>query len=241
MAEEWEHLATWWAGEARSDAVFDTDVAPFVLSLIEGGSDAVSEGDGGDPPWLDLGCGEGRMLRQMTGPVIGCDVALDLVRLAAQVAPVVRCRLPDLGWVRPGTLAGAYAVLMIEHVADLGALFEAARSVVTPGGHLVVVSNHPAFTAEGAGPIIDLTDGEVLWRWGPYFETQAVPTVIDGARVVTFHHRPLGAILTAAAEAGWCLERCEERPLSADAIIANPGYQGQEFAPRLVGMRWRSG
>ncbi len=251
MTDEWEHLAGWWADEARSDAVFGTDVAPFTLSLIDGAGSGPDAESGGDPfrrrsgtddvPWLDLGCGEGRMLRRMTRPVIGCDISHDLARLGASAAPVVRCRLPDLAWIRPGTLAGAYAVLTVEHIADLSALFESVRRVVRPEGSLVVVSNHPSFTADGSGPIIDLSDGEVLWRWGPYFETGAVPTILDGTRSVTFHHRPLGAILTTAAEAGWRLERCEERPLSTDAIAAHPGYQGQEFVPRLVGIRWRTG
>jgi hypothetical protein len=64
-------------------------------------------------------------------------------------------------------------------------------------------------------------------------------TELSPGHTVTFHHRPLGVLLTAAADAGWHLERCIEQPLSADVMAAEPGYTGQECIPRLLGVRWR--
>lgn len=230
-AGEWGGLAAWWLTEVADDHIFASDVAPLIEELV---------GPSRATPWLDLGCGEGRVMRLLGEGVIGCDQEDVLLRAARDAGPVVRCRLPRLGWLRDGTLAGAVAVLVAEHVADLPGLLAETRRVVAPGGSLVLVANHPAFTAEGAGPIVDETDGEVLWRWGPYFASAAVPTDVGGA-TVTFHHRSLGTILTAAADAGWSLERLDERPLSASAAAAYPGYAGQESLPRLVGARWRAG
>lgn len=230
MSDEWAEAAEWWFAEVGGDAVFAADIVPLL-------GDALPERRG---VWLDLGCGEGRVMRALGGDVFGCDLSAQLLGVAARAGPVVQCRLPNLGWLRSGSIAGAYAVLVLEHVADLRALFAAVRRVVRPGGHLVVVANHPAFTAEGSGPVVDLDEGEVLWRWGPYLAAAETPTDVGG-RTVTFHHRPIGVWLTEAAQAGWSLEVMVERALSSAVVAAHPGYAGQESFPRLVGWRWRRG
>jgi len=228
MSDDWTGAADWWRTEVAGDDVFATDVMPLVDELV-----TVGQG-----PWLDLGCGEGRVMRRLGGDVVGCDVSGALLRTAAAWGPVVECRLPQLGWIRTAALAGAYAVLVLEHIADLDELLAQTHRVVRPGGWLVSVANHPAFTAAGSGPVVDVDDGELSWRWGPYLEAAETPTEVGG-RVVTFHHRPVGVVLTAAARTGWVLDTMVERGLGAEAVAANPGYGGQEQLPRLVGWRWR--
>jgi SAM-dependent methyltransferase len=231
VTDEWDRLAGWWADEAVADPAFASDVLPLAAELLEG-----------EPgPLLDLGCGEGRTLRGLArsaGPLVGVDANAELAARASAAAPVVRARLPSLDWVAGGVLGGAYAVLMIEHIEDIAALFEAVHRAVRSGGVMVVVANHPVFTAEGAAPITGFADGEVLWRWGSYFSSHPVPTDIGGP-IVTFHHRRLGELLTLAAAAGWVLETLVERPLSGETLARMPGYEGQEGFPRLAGFRWR--
>ncbi|MCP4307672.1 MAG: methyltransferase domain-containing protein, partial [bacterium] len=190
---EWERHADWWLDEVAADPIYSLDVLPLAQALL------------GDDPGtvLDLGCGEGQMMRELDGGVIGCDISSQLLRKAQGAGRVIRCELPDLGWLRRGVVDSAVVVLVVEHLDDLS-LFASAIRVVRPGGALVVVANHPAFTAEDAGPIMDPSDGEVLWRWGNYFEAAACSLQTDGA-AVTFYHRPLADILNAAAEAGWVL------------------------------------
>jgi SAM-dependent methyltransferase len=228
MGEEWSGLEPWWLGQVGTDPIFQSDVAPLLRDMMP-----IRNGR-----WLDLGCGEGRMLRELGGDLVGCDLSHALLTRCSGTAPVVACRLPDLGWLRSESLEGAYAVLVLEHLPDVTKMFEAVHRVVKPGGSLVVVANHPAFTAAGAGPIVDLTDGEVLWRWGPYLDE--APTLTDvGGATVTFHHRPIGAWLRTAATARWVLEDMQERGLSDAAIAAEAGYADQAGLPRLVGWRWR--
>lgn len=228
MSEEWAEAAGWWFAEVADDSLFASEIVPLLESVMP----AVRG------PWLDLGCGEGRVMRALGGDVLGCDVSLELLESAARSGPVVQCRLPDLDWLRPASLAGAYATLVVEHLADLAAILTAVRRVVRPGGHLVVVANHPAFTAEGSGPVVDVEDGEVSWRWGPYLDVGVASTDAGGRRI-TFHHRPIGVWLTEAARAGWSLEMMIERALSDAACAVHPGYAGQDQLPRLVAWRWR--
>ncbi len=222
---EWAEHADWWLSEIRDDHIYASDVHPLLDRLI-GRPSGIA---------LDLGCGEGRVMSRIPGTVVGCDVSIELLRLAGR-HPVVLSELPDLRWLRPGVVDTAYMVLVIEHLPDLEVFASAAR-VVRPGGSLVVVMNHPAFTAEGSGPIVDPADGEVLWRWGSYF-VPATTRMATPAAEVTFYHRPLATILSAAGGAGWMLEELVETGLSAAAVAAEPGYLGQEQMPRLLGARW---
>jgi SAM-dependent methyltransferase len=223
---EWLDHAEWWLGEVAADPIYRLDVVPLAVDLLSPVAG----------PLLDLGCGEGQMMRALDRSVVGCDIVPRLLQQAREAGPVVCCRLPSLGWAGDGVFGAAYMVLVLEHLPQLDIFAEAAR-IVKPNGALVVVMNHPAFTPESAGPIVDPTDGEFLWRWGRYF----VPAEIGmaaGRRTVSFYHRPLGSILDAAAAAGWMLDRFVEVGFSDAAIAAVPAYRGQEQMPRLLGARW---
>ena len=223
---EWAGHAEWWLAEIRDDPIYGLDVLPLFERLLP-------ERDG---VALDLGCGEGQVMKSVTGPVVGCDVSSDLLSLARAAGPVVRAELPDLSWLRPGSIDLAYLVLVLEHLPDLD-VFAAAARAVRRDGSLVLVMNHPAFTADGAGPILDPADGEVLWRWGSYFEPATCPMATTGAEV-TFYHRPLADVLNVAAAAGWMLDELIETGFSRAALATEPGYVGQEQMPRLLGARW---
>lgn len=223
---EWIQHADWWLEEVADDPIYRLDVLPLATDLI------------GRPRGLilDLGCGEGQVMRSISGRVVGCDISSRLLARAKAAGPVVRAALPDLSWLKTGGVDLAYAVLVLEHLPG-EAIFSSVARVVRDGGALVVVMNHPAFTADGAGPIMDPSDGEVLWRWGRYFEREVCAMATKGVSV-SFFHRPLATILNAAAAAGWMLERFVEVGLSEAAIATEPGYVGQEQMPRLLAARW---
>jgi SAM-dependent methyltransferase len=233
VSADWDELAEWWVGEIESDPSYAEDVVPLAVDLLGQVEGLV----------LDVGCGEGQVMRALAPRhVVGCDLSAALLRHATATAPgaahLVRCRLPGLAWARAGAFGAATAVTVFEHLADVTALFAELARVVATGGILVVVSNHPAFTPPGAGPIVDVTDGEVLWRWGDYLD-EAAGEEPAGDGWMTFHHRPVGMLLGSAAQGGWALERCEERGISAAALARHPEMAGQEHLPRLIGLRWR--
>ncbi len=215
--------AAWWQGEVSGDAAYTRDVDPLLDELM----DNVDE-----TPVLDLGCGDGRLLAGHAG--VGVDASLDLVRHAVQSGSAVVADVRRLPFAADSWLA-AYAVLVLEHLEDPSPFFVEAARVIASGGLLAVVINHPVYTAPRSGPFVDPVDDEVLWRWGKYLEV-GESTEPAGSGTVMFHHRPLGDLLTAAADAGWKLERMVERSLEP---AEDPLLAAQTHLPRLLGVRWR--
>jgi SAM-dependent methyltransferase len=228
---EWD--ASWWLAEVASDPAYREEVIPLFIDLLAPSPEGL---------YLDLGCGEGQGMRAVVaagGRVVGCDADMVLLDHARTDGPVVCARLPDLAWLADGSVDGAYAVLVFEHIAAQGDLLAEVARVVVPGGWFILVANHPAFTAPGAGPLIDPVDGEVSWRWGRYLEP-GMSVEPAGALNLTMHHRPLGQLLTAAASAGWRLERMEERGPGPAAVERDPLLGAQRHFPRLLGLRFRN-
>ena len=230
MGDNWEDLTEWWTEEVADDPAYQEQVLPLVLDLLKPRPGST---------YLDVGCGDGRVMaavREAGATAIGCDLNLELLRLAVDKGgPVVGCRLPDLDWVRPAVFDGAYASLVVEHLIDLDPFFLGLADSVKAGGPLVLVVNHPLFTAPESGPIVDPTDGEVFWRWGTYLE-EGYTEEPAGDGLVTFYHRPLATILNAAADAGWSLERVVE--LGVPHTTSDPLLASQGHIPRLLGVRW---
>ena len=226
-----DDLAGWWLDEVASDPAYGDEVVPLALEVLHPESGR---------RYLDLGCGEGRLMEAVGAEgteVFGCDISGRLAQLAAASGPSVVCRLPDLSWVKPDVFDGAYAVLVLEHIEDAAAFFDAVARVVRPGGVLALIANHPAFTPPASGPVVDPTDGEVTWRWGDYLEHGSSREPAGEGQVV-FHHRPLGWLLSTAAAAGWSLERMVERGIAATRADGDPLLDRQRQVPRLLGVRW---
>lgn len=226
MSDNWDDLASWWKAESASDPAYVHDVNPLLIELMA---------DAGTPV-VDLGCGEGQGMRLIGGAVTGVDLSMSLAAAARAAGPVIVAELPDLTYFVHDAFAAAYSVYLLDLIDDHDAFFVNTARVVRPGGHLVVIINHPVYTAPASAPLMD-PDGEILWRWGRYFDrgSEVVPV---GPRSITFHHRPVGALLTAAARAGWRLETMVERPLGPSTVAELPGYEGQDGIPRLLGVRW---
>lgn len=226
MSSDWDELAQWWSQEVHDDQAYASDVHPILAELTVGSIGTV----------MDLGCGEGQGMRLIGPGTFGCDLSNELLRLSGSHGRVVRTRLPDLGWLRDGALDTAFSVYLVDLIEDHQGFFAETARVVNQGGVLAIVINHPAYTAAGSGPMLD-TDGEILWRWGSYFdEGSSTEPAGDGA--VEFFHRPMDALLTSAADQGWMLDCMIERGLSDETVERLPRYEGQEHIPRLLGVRW---
>ena len=227
MSDDWDDIADWWIATVRNDPVDSDEPLALLRDLVEPTAERT----------LDLGCGDGQALPLLGAGAIGVDLSHRLLSHAIRHAPVVRSRLPELAWVRPGSIDQAVAVGVVELLADHGSFFEAVATAVRPAGALVVVMNHPVITAPDSEPLVD-EDGAVVWRWGTYLEPGATPQPAAD-RAVELHHRSLGDLLTAAADAGWQLEHMIERATTANTIDTTADNHGQEHLPSLLGVRWR--
>lgn len=224
MTTEWsDRLASWWLDEVAGDPSYRDEVDPLLMAVL------------GDrrTRLLDIGCGEGRLLGRF-GPTVGVDASPALVGRARERGEAV---VADAGALPfdDATFSGAYAVLVLEHLADPEPLLAEAARVVADGGWLALVVNHPAYTAPGSAPIVDPYDGEVLWRWGSYLDA-GYSDEPAGDDLVRFHHRPVGELLSLIAANGWALEFLVERPVG---VASDPLLALQANVPRLLAGRWR--
>lgn len=216
----WNGLTEWWLAEVGSDNAYEEVVSPLLIAILQPKPGNL---------YLDLGCGEGRVMRRLAGlgaRVHGLDINEDLARHAGVAVVSDLQSIP----VRADAYDGVYSVLTLEHVTDHEMFFTEAARVTKPGGALAIVVNHPAWTAPGSTPISD-ADGEVLWRPGDYFGSGS-STVPTGAEDVVFHHRSMSTLLNAASAAGWSLEKMIEQP--------HHEYEDQSGIPRLLACRWHT-
>lgn len=230
-AVTWDRLDRWWLEELATDPAYQEEIEPLLVSLLDPESGRL---------YLDLGCGEGRLLRAVSAfasRVIGCDLSVLLLKRARQHGPVVRAVLPSLDWLRAESIDGALVGLVLEHLEDETALFEQTARVVKPGGTLALVINHPVWTAPESSPVED-AGGETLWRPGRYFG-RGHSDEPAGKRKVRFYHRTVADLFNAASRGGWDLQRMEERGISPEQVARIPDYAGQEHIPRLLGIRWQ--
>ncbi len=232
MSETWDGIAGWWVDAVNADPGQSTDTHALLDELL---GDIRRNMSG---TTLDLGCGEGQGMRGLTGSVIGVDLSIALLRHARATGPVVQARLPDLSWALSNAVDRVVSVGLLDLIPDHRTFFAETLRVVRSGGHLVVVVNHPVATSPGSESLVD-ADGEILWRWGTYLTQGRLPQYIDD-QVVELFHRPLGELLSAAADAGWILEAMIERGPSRNTIDGPDGMHGHEEIPTLAGFRWRS-
>jgi SAM-dependent methyltransferase len=107
-------------------------------------------------PALDLGCGEGLLVRRLAervDAVTGVDVSGEMIRLARERSAsldnvtFVEGDFLDAHDLRPGSYGFVSAVAMIHHV-DFGRALRAMERLLAPGGRLVVIGlarNRTAF------------------------------------------------------------------------------------------------
>jgi SAM-dependent methyltransferase len=167
---------------------------------------------------LDIGCGEGRVARDLAGlghRVIGFDGSFAMARAAAahpgSDSPVVQADAALLP-VRDGVADLAVAFMSLQDVTDFQAAIDEIARVLMPGGVLVMAIVHPInsvghFDGDGddPAPSFVITDA--------YYEPNPIEDRCERRGLtMTFHseHRPLSAYTEALYNAGFLIERMLE-------------------------------
>ena len=163
LREAWaQHAADWiaWARAPEHDDFFWRFNLPNLLSILPTPSGLT----------IDLGCGEGRLARELSARgyrVLGCDASYVLVRAARTMEglPLARADASQIP-VRAGAATLVVASMVLQDLDDLeGAIQESAR-VLCAGGHLCFCVPHPVNTAGSFG---EHNDGEIFALRESYF------------------------------------------------------------------------
>jgi len=178
---------------------------------------------------LEVGCGTGRhtlKLAKQGNDVLGLDLSPGMLAIAREKlkdCPEVRLIEADFlstDLLKDRRFDAVVAALVLEHVKQLRAFFDAARRVLSEGGELHVSEIHPTRAAQGILAHFRTADGNE-------FGLESVP-------------HPDGALETAAAEAGFQL--VETRDAFGDQELANlnPKWVKHQGLPMVRMWSWKA-
>jgi len=203
----WEAEAERWASWARSpghDSYWRFHRDSFFELLPEPGALT-----------LDVGCGEGRLDRDLVARgdrVVGIDGSPTLASLAASQDPPLPVAVADAARLplRDGVADLAVAFMSLQDIDDLdGAVAEAAR-VLRPGGRLCFAIVHPV---NSAGEFVSEDPGSQFVIAGSYFSPRIYVDHIErDGKACTFAsaHRTIEAFSRALEAAGFLIEAMRE-------------------------------
>jgi len=173
---------------------------------------------------LDLGCGEGRLardLKAMGHDIAAVDLSPTMLAAAKEADPDLEAHLADAADLPfdDASFDLVVAFMSLQDVSDMeGAIAEAAR-VLEPGGRLCLAVVHPFNSAgrfagdDASSPFV--VEGSYLAR-----SRYADNLVRDGLEI-TFvsEHRPIEAYVNALADAELLVERLSETDVPDSAIV----------------------
>src|SRR5690606_24108617 len=183
---DWSSLASWWLDELDCDPAYEEEILPLALELLDPKSDAT---------YLDVGCGEGRLMKAITergGQAIGVDVSPELGEMASRYGETHVADVPPLDFLSDDSGDGVAIGLVLGHIRNEAAMFAECARVTRTAGTMALVINQPVRTAPQRAPIED-SDGEGLWRPGEYFSV-GWSDEPAGKDTVRFHHRTLARL-----------------------------------------------
>jgi len=183
---------------------------------------------------LDLGCGEGRLsrdLKTLGHKVVAIDVSPTMVAACAEADPELEVHLADAAALpfEDWTFDLVVAFMSLQDVDDLErAVLEVAR-VLEPGGRFCVALVHPM---NSAGRFESDEPDSPFTIAGSYLERSyyADNVIRDGLKMTFVSaHRPLEAYIGALADAGLLVERLREPDVPEHAITAPRGRRWQRI------------
>jgi SAM-dependent methyltransferase len=179
---------------------------------------------------LDVGCGEGRLPRDLKKrgyQVVGVDASSTLIAYAREADPDGDYRVADAASLplSDESITLVTAFLSLHDIEDMpGAIAEAARALKR-GGRIFMAIVHPINSAgkfESRAP-----DAAFVIR-GSYLEPGPYVDVVerDGMRMTfTSEHRPIQSYADASTDSGLLIERLVEVPDETDP----PGERWQRL------------
>ena len=195
--QAWEAVAGRWVELVRGGSIDDESRAFFALLPPPSG------------PTLDLGCGEGRITRELTAlgyETVGVDSSPSMVGLARGADPVGRYELADAAALPfgDGSFDLVVAFMSLQDMDDVGGALSEAGRVLARGGRLCLAIIHPIWTAGGVDE-----DADRFVIRGSYLAT--VPHIRPVMQVPSVH-RPLEVYFRGLEAGGLVVETLREPP-----------------------------
>jgi SAM-dependent methyltransferase len=190
---------------------------------------------------LDLGCGEGRLsrdLRMLGHSVVAVDQSPAMLAAAREADPEIETHLADAASLpfSDDEFDLVVAFMSLQDIDDhAGAIREAAR-VLRPGGRFCVAIVHPL---NSAGRFEDDTADSPFVVRGSYLEPSYYSdnVVRDGLEIdFVSAHRPLNAYCEAFADAGLLIERLKE-PALPESALRRPHSRRWQRLPLFLHVR----
>jgi SAM-dependent methyltransferase len=216
----WDAEAAAWIAWARApghDHFFWRLALPALLELLPAPG----------PMTVDLGCGEGRLARELKARghrVVGVEGSPALAAAARAADPALDVRVADAADLPlPDASADlVVASMSLVNIDDMPrAVAEVAR-VLVDGGRFVFSNPHPCLSQKTPHS---------------YFHQAAYAEVRErGGLRMTFHdtHRPLGAYARALESAGLAIEALREPVPDDEHLAAHPEVAAWRERPRLL-------
>ena len=231
LREAWEAEAANWVAWARApghDSYWQFHRDRFLDLLPPPGG-----------PLLDVGCGEGRLPRDLKArgyEVIGIDASPSLIASAREADPGGDYRVAD-GAALPvpdASMAIVTAFMTLHDIDDLGGAVREIARVLTDDGRACIALVHPI---NSAGRFETQTPDAPFIIRSSYFEARRYADRVErDGLLMTFNsvHRPLEALFAALEIAGLLAERLVEIPDTTDP----PGDRWQRI-PLFLHVRAR--
>jgi SAM-dependent methyltransferase len=183
---------------------------------------------------LDIGCGEGRLARDLKTlghRLIGIDSSPSLVAAAKASDPEMDLRLADATALPldDGCADLAIAFMSLQDIDDMPAAIREAARVLQPGGRLCIATLHPV---NSAGSFEQATADAPFVIKGSYLHAFHYADVVErDGLTMTFNsrHRPLEAYFMALEQAGFLVEALREPSLPDHAIVIGTGRRWQRI------------
>ncbi len=230
-----DETAGWWQREFTDgvDPEYTEQIIPLIARELEGLATIV-----------DIGTGEGqvaRVLQAAGAQVIGVDPIRPQVDEAASRGggPTYVLAPADQLPIATGSMDGAVACLVFEHIDAVDeAIAEVAR-VLRPGGTFLFLLNHPLLQTPGSGWIDDqiLDPPEQYWRIGPYLPEAETVEEVQKDVFIRFLHRPLSRYINALAANGLLVSQMFEPAPPPGFLAQAPEYFEAATVPRLLALR----
>jgi SAM-dependent methyltransferase len=183
---------------------------------------------------LDIGCGEGRLardLKELGRRIIGIDSSPSLVAAASAFDPSMDVRLADASALPldDGCADLAVAFMSLQDIDDMAAAIREAARVLEPGGRLCLAIVHPI---NSAGRFEDATANAHFVIEGDYLNAFHYADAVErNGLKMTFNslHRPLEAYFMALEESGFLVEALREPTVPQHAIVSETSDRWQRI------------